>query len=47
MKHTVATCAHLLVVPQWTHIDAKLDAGMELDAIARRLDLGCAQCESE
>jgi hypothetical protein len=46
MKHTVATCTHLLVAPQWTLIDAKLDAGTELDAIARRSDLGCAQRES-
>jgi hypothetical protein len=43
MEHTVATCAHLLTAPQWMLIDAKLDAGTELDATARRSDLGCAQ----
>jgi hypothetical protein len=44
MKHTVATCAHLLTAPlPWMLIDAKLDAGTELDATARRPDLGCAQ----
>jgi hypothetical protein len=37
----VATYAHLLGSPQWTLIDAKLDAGMELDAMARRSNLGC------
>ena len=46
IKHTVATYAHLLASPQWTLVDAELDAGTELDATARRLDLGCAQRES-
>jgi hypothetical protein len=32
MKHTVATCVHLLAAPQWTLVDAELDAGAELDA---------------
>jgi hypothetical protein len=43
MKHTVATCAHLLATPQWTLIDAELDADTELNVMARRSDLGCAQ----
>jgi hypothetical protein len=45
MKHTVATCAHLLATLQWTFIDAELDAGTELNAMAQRSDLGCAQRE--
>jgi hypothetical protein len=32
--------------PQWTILDAELDAGMELDATVRRSDLDCAQRES-
>jgi hypothetical protein len=47
MKHTVVTCAHLLAAPQWTFVDAELDAGTKLDAIARRSDLSCSQRESE
>ena len=47
MIHTVATSAHLLASPQWTLVDAELDAGTELDAMAWRSDLGCAQRESE
>ena len=43
IKHTVATCAHLLAAPQWTLVDAELDASMELDATALRSDLGCAE----
>ena len=46
MKHTVATCAHLLATLQWTLIDVELDADTELDATAQRTDLGCAQRES-
>ena len=46
MKHTAATCAHLLAAPQWTLVDAKLDVGTELDVTAWRSDLGCAQRES-
>jgi hypothetical protein len=40
MKHTVATCAHLLAALQWTLIDVELDAGTELNATTRRSDLG-------
>jgi hypothetical protein len=54
MQHifkTHETCeynsAHLLADPQWTFVDVELDVGMELDATARRSDLGCVQCESE
>jgi hypothetical protein len=46
MKHMIATCAHLLVAPQWMLVEAELDAGTEFDAIARRSDLDCAQRES-
>jgi hypothetical protein len=46
MKYMVATYAHLLDVTQWTLVDAELDAGMKLDATARRSNLGCAQHES-
>jgi hypothetical protein len=46
MKHMIATYAHLLGAPQWTLVDAELDAGMELDATARRSNLGCMQHES-
>ena len=46
MKHTVATCAHLLVAPQWTLVDMKLGTSMELDATTWRSDLSCAQHES-
>jgi hypothetical protein len=46
MKHTVATCAHLLATLYWTLVDAELDDGMEVDAMARRSDLGCAQRDS-
>jgi hypothetical protein len=42
----VATCAHLLAALQWTLVDVELDTTMELDATARRSDLGCAQHES-
>ena len=45
MKHTIATCAYLLAILQWMLIDAELDDGTELDAMAWRLDLGCAQRE--
>ena len=45
MKHTVTTCAHLLAALQWTLVDMKLGASTELDATARRSDLGCAQRE--
>jgi hypothetical protein len=31
--------------PQWTLVDAELDACTKLDATARRSDLGCAQRE--
>jgi hypothetical protein len=47
MKYTVATCAHLLTAPQWTLVDVELDAGTELNAMAQRSYLCCAQCESE
>jgi hypothetical protein len=46
MKHTVTTCAHLLAAPKLMLVDVELDAGMELDATVRRLNLGCAQHES-
>jgi hypothetical protein len=46
MKHTVATCAHLLTDPQWTLVNAKLDAGMELDGTTRRSGLGYVQRKS-
>ena len=32
--------------PQWTLVDAELDAGTELDATARGSNLDCAQRES-
>ena len=41
----VATCVHLLANPKWTLVDAELDAGTELDAMALRSDLGYAQRE--
>jgi hypothetical protein len=32
MKHTVATCVHLLAAIQWTLVNAELDTCTELDA---------------
>ena len=31
MKHTVATCAHILEAPQWRLVDAELAADVELE----------------
>jgi hypothetical protein len=31
MKHTVATCAHLLAALQWRFVDAKLDTATKLE----------------
>jgi hypothetical protein len=45
-EHTVLTCVHLLATPQWTLVDAELDAGSEHYAMARRSDLDCAQHKS-
>jgi hypothetical protein len=36
MKHTVIMCAHLLAAVQWRLVDAELDAGVKLNAMARR-----------
>jgi hypothetical protein len=43
MKHSVATCAYLLVVLQWRFVDAKLDVGAELEVtmMDRQMDLSC------
>jgi hypothetical protein len=43
MKRTAVTCAHLLVVPHLTLVDAELGAATELDATTWRSDLGCTQ----
>jgi hypothetical protein len=46
MKHTVATCAHLLAAQQWRLVHAELDAGAELEVTTadKRMDRVKALC---